>query len=199
MTQEFKEKIALVTGAASGIGRATALAFAAKGAAVIVSDVTEVGGQETVELIEESGGQAAFIKTNVAEIEEVDALINQIADTYGRLDFAVNNAGIGGRGNRMAPRAAARDRGRSLSRVRGSALALARRRWCPGASRAMIGTCPEPPPTPPRASRVWPARRSSSAARRPWTGSSMRRAGCSTAGTSTSHAARSTSATRRPR
>ena len=93
---DFKNKITLVTGAASGIGRAAALAFAEKGATVIVSDVNEKGGNETVAQIEAAGGQSVFIKTNVAVFTEVEKMINQIVEKYGRLDIAINNAGIGG-------------------------------------------------------------------------------------------------------
>lgn len=93
---DFKNKITLVTGAASGIGRAAALAFAKKGATVVVSDVNEKGGNETVAQIEAAGGQSIFIKTNVAVFTEVEKMINQIVEQYGRLDIAINNAGIGG-------------------------------------------------------------------------------------------------------
>ncbi len=93
---DFQKKITLITGAASGIGRAAALAFAEKGAIVIVSDVNEKGGAETVAQIEAAGGQSIFIKTNVAVFTEVEKMINQIVVKYGRLDIAVNNAGIGG-------------------------------------------------------------------------------------------------------
>ncbi len=93
---DFKNKITLITGAASGIGRAAALAFAEKGATVIVSDVNEKGGAETVAKIEAAGGQSIFIKTNVAIFTEVEKMISQIVEKYGRLDIAVNNAGIGG-------------------------------------------------------------------------------------------------------
>jgi len=93
---DFKNKITLITGAASGIGQATALAFAKKGATVVVSDVNEKGGKETVSKIEGAGGKAIFIKTNVAIFTEVEKMINQIVEQFGRLDIAVNNAGIGG-------------------------------------------------------------------------------------------------------
>jgi len=93
---DFKNKITLITGAASGIGQATALAFAKKGATVVVSDVNEKGGKETVSKIEGVGGKAIFIKTNVAIFTEVEKMINQIVEQFGRLDIAVNNAGIGG-------------------------------------------------------------------------------------------------------
>ncbi len=93
---EFKEKIVLVTGAGSGIGRVTAHAFAKEGGTVVISDINEKGGQETVEQITALGGKSIFIKTNVAKFEDVEALHKAIKEKYGRLDVAINNAGIGG-------------------------------------------------------------------------------------------------------
>ncbi|MDG2448295.1 MAG: SDR family oxidoreductase [Saprospiraceae bacterium] len=93
---EHKNKIILITGASSGIGRAAALAFANEGGTIIVSDVNENGGEETVEMIKSNGGNADFIKTNVAVFEEVENLTRNIQEKYGRLDIALNNAGIGG-------------------------------------------------------------------------------------------------------
>lgn len=94
--QQFGDKVALVTGAASGIGRACARQFAGGGASVIVSDVAAEGGEETVRLIKEAGGKAAFIKADVSDTREVEALISGTVETFGRLDCAVNNAGIEG-------------------------------------------------------------------------------------------------------
>lgn len=93
---EFEGKIALVTGAGSGIGRVTAQAFAKEGATVVVSDINEQGGAETIQSIAEAGGKAIFVKTNVAVFEEVEQLIHTIVEQFGRLDIAINNAGIGG-------------------------------------------------------------------------------------------------------
>ncbi len=87
-------KVALVTGAASGIGRAAAIAFARSGAAVLVSDVDEAGGAETVGLIEAAGGQAAFQRCDVSQASEVRAMVAAAVDLFGRLDCAFNNAGI---------------------------------------------------------------------------------------------------------
>lgn len=96
MTQNFAGKVALITGAASGLGRATALLFAQHGAKVIVSDVTIDGGHETVKMIQDKGGDATFIECNVANEESVNNLISKTIETYGRLDYGINNAGIGG-------------------------------------------------------------------------------------------------------
>jgi len=87
-------KTALVTGAASGIGRASALAFAREGANVVVSDINEKGGEDTVRLIKQTGGNSVFIRADVSNSNEVETLINRVIEIYGRLDFAHNNAGI---------------------------------------------------------------------------------------------------------
>src|SRR5690348_5905088 len=92
---QFDGKVALVTGAGSGIGRATALAFAHEGAHVIVSDVTD-GSADTVQLIEAAGGSAVAIHADVSDEGDVKALIAASVAHYGQLDFAFNNAGIGG-------------------------------------------------------------------------------------------------------
>jgi len=89
-------KVALVTGGGSGIGRASALAFAREGAKVVVADVAVEGGEETVRLIQQHGGEAIFGKTDVSRAAEVEALVSRAVQTYGRLDCAHNNAGIEG-------------------------------------------------------------------------------------------------------
>jgi NAD(P)-dependent dehydrogenase (short-subunit alcohol dehydrogenase family) len=89
-------KVALVTGGASGIGRATALTFAREGARLVIADMNEEGGQQTVHMITEQGGEAIFVKTDVSKAVEVQALVSQAVATYGRLDCAHNNAGISG-------------------------------------------------------------------------------------------------------
>lgn len=94
MDYQFDGKVALVTGASGGIGRATALAFAASGAAVVVSDVNEAGGQETVSLIAETRGRAVFQHCDVSHAAAVKALVARAVAEFGRLDFAHNNAGI---------------------------------------------------------------------------------------------------------
>lgn len=90
-------KIALVTGAAAGIGRATAVKFARESAKVVVSDVNEDGARETVALIEKAGGEALFFKADVSSETEVTALVDCAINSYGRIDCACNNAGIEGR------------------------------------------------------------------------------------------------------
>jgi NAD(P)-dependent dehydrogenase (short-subunit alcohol dehydrogenase family) len=90
-------KAGLVTGAASGIGRACALRFGAEGASVVVSDLesSREAGEETVRLIEEAGGVASFFPCDVSQSADCEALVSHVVETHGRLDFAHNNAGIG--------------------------------------------------------------------------------------------------------
>ncbi len=97
MAREFDGKVVLVTGAASGIGRATALAFAREGARVCVADVNEEGGSQTVKLIEKEGGTAFFVKCDVSKASDVKAMVDAVVNKFGRLDFAFNNAGIEGK------------------------------------------------------------------------------------------------------
>ncbi|OBX24947.1 NAD(P)-dependent dehydrogenase (short-subunit alcohol dehydrogenase family) [Gelidibacter algens] len=92
----LEDKVAIITGAASGIGRATALLFAKEGAKVIVSDIDEAKGHEAVEAIEKDGGTAFFIKADTSSPEAVEHLVKQTVAKYGALHIAVNNAGIGG-------------------------------------------------------------------------------------------------------
>ena len=89
-------KVALVTGAASGIGRAIALACAREGAKVLVSDLEAAGGEETVALIRRQAGDALFVRADVSQATDCERLVARCAEAYGRLDLACNNAGIGG-------------------------------------------------------------------------------------------------------
>jgi len=88
--------VAVVTGAGSGIGQEVAVEFAAAGARVVVGDVDEEGGRETVEQIESAGGEATFVDADVTDMAAVESMVETAVDEYGRLDFGVNNAGIGG-------------------------------------------------------------------------------------------------------
>jgi NAD(P)-dependent dehydrogenase (short-subunit alcohol dehydrogenase family) len=102
MARGMQGRVALVTGGASGIGRVTAQVFAREGAKVIVNTDSNVrGGEETVRLIKEAGGEAAFIKCDVSKAKEVEAMVNRGVEIYGSLDYAFNNAGIGPDGVRV--------------------------------------------------------------------------------------------------
>lgn len=90
----LKNKVAVITGAGSGIGKATALLFAREGAKVVVADMNERAGHETVAAIKETGGEATFIQVNVTSAAEVQVLVEQTVATYDRLDIIYNNAGI---------------------------------------------------------------------------------------------------------
>ncbi len=90
----YTGKVAFVTGAGSGIGRATATAFAREGASVVVADVSEQGNQETARMIDELGGRALAVKCDVARVEDVRSALDKTIEAFGRLDIAFNNAGV---------------------------------------------------------------------------------------------------------
>lgn len=92
----LENKVAIITGAGSGIGKATAELFAKEGAKVVVSDINETNGKTAVDEITKTGGEAFFIKADTSSAQDNEALVQQTLDKYGSLDIAVNNAGIGG-------------------------------------------------------------------------------------------------------
>lgn len=94
MSIKFSGKVALVTGAGNGIGRAAAIAFSQSGVQVVVSDIDAKGGEETVAAIKAAGGVASFISCDVTRDDQVRALVQATVASYGRLDYAFNNAGI---------------------------------------------------------------------------------------------------------
>src|SRR4029434_5289958 len=94
MAGRVEGKVALVTGGASGIGRATALTFAREGAQLVVADLNADGGQQTVHMITENGGEATFVQVDVTNTSAVEAMISKTVETYGRLDCAHKNTGL---------------------------------------------------------------------------------------------------------
>jgi NAD(P)-dependent dehydrogenase (short-subunit alcohol dehydrogenase family) len=102
MTKRMAGKVVLVTGGSSGIGRATALAFADEGAMVAIASRTQERGEAVVHEIREAGGEAIWIQTDVSQADQVESMIQEVVETYGRLDCAFNNAGSGGKGGWIA-------------------------------------------------------------------------------------------------
>ncbi|MBI5931308.1 MAG: SDR family oxidoreductase [Chloroflexi bacterium] len=96
MYEELAGKVALVTGASSGIGRATSIAFAKQGAKVVLASRNEASTLQTLRMVEEAGGEGIFVRTDVAIASDVEALIQKTLETYGQLDYAFNNAGVSG-------------------------------------------------------------------------------------------------------
>ncbi|MCW2556093.1 MAG: short-chain dehydrogenase/reductase [Mycobacterium sp.] len=94
MSGRFDSKVAFVTGATSGIGRATALAFGLEGASVVVTDVATDGNQQTARMIEQAGGQSLAVSCNVTRADDIKAALHTAVERFGRLDIAFNNAGI---------------------------------------------------------------------------------------------------------
>lgn len=93
---KLEGKIALITGAGSGFGRATTVLFVKEGAKVVVTDWVTEGGEETVKMIKETGGEAIFVNADVSKAEDVKKMIKTAVDNYGQLDILYNNAGVGG-------------------------------------------------------------------------------------------------------
>jgi NAD(P)-dependent dehydrogenase (short-subunit alcohol dehydrogenase family) len=96
MSKAFENKVVLITGGTSGIGRATAVAFAREGAKVVVSGRRKAEGAETVALVEKAGGKGLFLQSDVSDEEQVKKLVATVVDHFGRLDIAFNNAGVEG-------------------------------------------------------------------------------------------------------
>lgn len=96
MPARLEDKVALVTGGGSGIGRSSGLAMSAEGAKVVVADISAEGAEQTVGIIEEAGGEAISVMCDVTDPSQVEAMVGQAVETYGRLDCALNNAGTEG-------------------------------------------------------------------------------------------------------
>lgn len=94
MSNRLEGRVAIVTGAASGLGKAFAEGLAAEGAAVVIDDINEEGGREVEKGINEAGGKGVFIKADVSKSDEVKALIDGSIECYGRIDILINNAGV---------------------------------------------------------------------------------------------------------
>ena len=91
-------KVALITCVGSGIGRATSAIFAREGARLVLADVVEKGGHETLRMVKELGADAIFVRTDVSKSKDVEAVVAKAVETFKHLDCAFNNAGIGGAG-----------------------------------------------------------------------------------------------------
>ncbi len=90
----LQDKVSIITGGGSGMGRTAALMFAAEGARVVVADFSEAGGTETVQLVREAGGEATFVRTDISSEPDAKAMVDHAIATYGRLDTLYNNAGV---------------------------------------------------------------------------------------------------------
>ena len=90
----FKDRVVLVTGGGGSIGRTIALLFAGEGAHIVIGDLNVAGGEETVEMIRQKGGQAVFVEANVTRFEDAEKMVAQAVENWGRLDVLINNAGV---------------------------------------------------------------------------------------------------------
>jgi NAD(P)-dependent dehydrogenase (short-subunit alcohol dehydrogenase family) len=97
MSKDLENKVALITGGTTGIGRDTAVLFAKKGAKVVISGRRETEGKETIALVKVAGGEGIFVQSDVSKAADVESLIKKTVDTFGRLDIAFNNAGVDGK------------------------------------------------------------------------------------------------------
>ncbi|MBU1053397.1 MAG: SDR family oxidoreductase [Proteobacteria bacterium] len=95
MEGKFQNKVALITGGAMGIGQATALAFAREQAKILVADIMVKGGEDTVRMIKEAGGDAYFIKTDISQRSDIEEMVRETIGIYDRIDYAFNNVGVG--------------------------------------------------------------------------------------------------------
>jgi NAD(P)-dependent dehydrogenase (short-subunit alcohol dehydrogenase family) len=96
MTKTFENKVALITGGSSGIGKAAALTFARQGATIAIVDLADQAGWQVVEEIRQAGGKAYFIKTDVSQVAQVHTMIEEVISRFGRVDSCINSAGIDG-------------------------------------------------------------------------------------------------------
>lgn len=99
---KMQDKVILITGGSSGMGRATAALFAKEGARVVIASRREERGKEALQEIERLGGEGIFVKADVSKEDQVEAMVDKTVSEYGRLDFAFNNAGVEGKGARLA-------------------------------------------------------------------------------------------------
>jgi NAD(P)-dependent dehydrogenase (short-subunit alcohol dehydrogenase family) len=111
----LKDKVAIITAAGSGAGRCGALIFAREGAKVIAGDIDPKGGEETVKMIRDAGGEASFVHTDVGKVEDVRNLVETAVGLYGKLNILWNHAGIPGPGTLEATEEAAFDRAMAIN------------------------------------------------------------------------------------
>jgi NAD(P)-dependent dehydrogenase (short-subunit alcohol dehydrogenase family) len=96
---KLKSKVAVITGGATGIGRVSSQLFAREGARIVIVDINQNGGNDTVDIIKESGGEAVFVHADISSVTEIEEMINRAVSTYGHLDIFFHNAGVAGPGS----------------------------------------------------------------------------------------------------